>query len=77
MKERNLATRLAAVPDLARDAMPTLPWRTPAPRVWTAPKTLVAFGLGLAVGTALGLLLRLAPIDGEMAEEDPEMTPDS
>lgn len=77
MKDRTLATRLAAVPDLARDVMPALPWRSPARRVWTAPNTLAAFGLGLALGTALGLLLRVAPIEGETADEEPEITPDS
>lgn len=75
MKDRTLATRLAAVPDLARDAMPLLPWRTAAPRVWTAPNALAAFGLGLALGTALGLLLRVAP--AEDAETGRETTPDS
>ena len=81
MKDRTLATRLAAVPDLARDAMPalrdampSLPWRT-APRVWTAPNALAAFGLGLALGTALGLLLRVTPVSDGEPEQEP--TPDS
>ncbi len=53
----NLATKLAAVPERALEALPRLPenpWRPR--RTWTAGETIAAFGLGLAAGVVIGLL---------------------
>lgn len=58
MTAHSLATKLAAVPQRAMDALPGLParrWRSR--RSFSAGETLAAIGLGLAVGIAIGLLL--------------------
>ena len=58
----NLATRLAAVPERAFDALPSLPenpWRPR--RRWTAAESIAAFGLGLVVGVGIGLLFYVGP----------------
>ena len=60
MTVRSLATNLAAVPERAIDALPSFPanpWRLR--RTWTARESIAAFGLGLAVGVAIGLLLQV------------------
>jgi len=70
MTVRNLATKLAAVPERAIDALPSLPgnpWRHR--RSWTAAESIAAFGLGLAVGVAIGLLFYVGPFSAE--EEGP------
>src|SRR5262245_33749364 len=61
-----LATRLAAVPERAMDALPNLPvppWRR---RRASVPAGLAVFGLGLVLGVGIGLLLYA----GALAEAD-------
>ncbi len=68
MTVRSLATKLAAVPERAIDGLPSFPanpWRRR--RTWTAGESIAAFGLGLAVGVAIGLLLHVGPSAGEQA----------
>jgi len=70
MTVKDLATKLAALPERAIDALPSLPGNPWRPRrSWTAAESIAAFGLGLAVGVAIGLLLYAGPSSEE--EEDP------
>lgn len=68
MTVRSLATKLAAVPERAIEGLPSFPanpWRRR--RTWTVGESIAAFGLGLAVGVAVGLLLQVGPSSGEQA----------
>jgi len=69
---QSLGTKLAAMPERALAAVPNLSSYSlrPARRSWAAGETVAAFGLGLAVGVALGLLL-----SGPAADEDAEAVP--
>jgi hypothetical protein len=76
MTAHSLATKLAAVPQRAMDAIPSLParrWRSR--RSFSAGETLAAIGLGLAVGIAIGLLLPARSADGWEAGSVPGETP--
>lgn len=76
MNVRSLATNLAAVPQRAIDALPSLPanpWRPR--RTWTAGETIAAFGLGLAVGVAIGLLLDVGSSSHEQSDSTSDETP--
>jgi hypothetical protein len=69
---QTLGTKLAAVPERALAAMPDLSAYSlrPTRRSWAAGEAVAAFGLGLAVGVALGLLL-----SGPAADEDADAVP--
>jgi hypothetical protein len=67
-----LGTKLAAAPQRALAAVPSLSSYSirPARRGWAAGEAIAAFGLGLALGVALGLLLA-----GPTLDEDAEPLP--
>ncbi len=69
---QTLGTKLAAMPERALAAVPPLSSYSlrPARRGWAAGEAVAAFGLGLVVGVALGLLL-----SGPALDEDPEAIP--
>jgi hypothetical protein len=70
MNMQSLATKLAAVPDRAREGLSHLPANPWAPRpTWPVGPTLAAIGLGLAIGVAIGLLLQVGPLS---EERDPD-----
>lgn len=68
---QTLGTKLAAMPERALAAVPSLSSYSlrPARRSWAAGEAIAAFGLGLAVGVALALLFTSSP--GEDADEVP------
>lgn len=69
---QSLGTKLAAMPERALAAVPNLSSYSlrPARRSWAAGETVAAFGLGLALGVALGLLL-----SGSATDEEAEAVP--
>ena len=76
MTVRSLATKLAAVPERAIEGLPSLPanpWRRR--RTWTASESIAAFGLGLAVGVVIGLLLPAGRSAAEQADSTPGEPP--
>ena len=74
MTAKAFATRLAAVPERALEALPNLPANPWRPRRSVVPTSAAAFGLGLVFGLGIALLLYMAPPDLR-APGEPEAEP--
>jgi hypothetical protein len=73
MTARELASKLATVPERARSALqelpdlPVQPWRRSRPAL-ALPTGFAVFGLGLALGLGIGLLLSAGSAAADEAE---------